>query len=48
MLRLSAGLTARMDRIGYFQMADNPRRPAPGTGAIHFANCFAAVDTVTR
>ncbi len=34
---------ARMDRIGPIQVADNPGRHEPGTGAINFANRFAAI-----
>ncbi len=41
---LIATLTAQMDRIGPIQIADNPGRHEPGTGAISFANLFAAID----
>jgi len=30
--------------IGHIQFADNPGRHEPGTGEIHFANIFAALD----
>ena len=30
--------------IGHMQFADNPGRHEPGTGEIHFANVFAAMD----
>ncbi len=37
-------LRALMDRIGHIQLADNPGRHEPGTGEIHFANLFRAID----
>jgi len=30
--------------IGHMQFADNPGRHEPGTGEIHFASVFAAMD----
>ncbi len=41
---LIATLTARMDRIGHIQIADNPGRHEPGTGEINFDNLLAAID----
>ncbi len=41
---LIATLTARMDRIGHIQIADNPGRHEPGTGEINFVNLLAAIE----
>lgn len=39
-------MQALMDRIGHIQLADNPGRHEPGTGEIHFANLFRAIDRI--
>lgn len=41
---LIRSLRTHCARIGHIQFADNPGRHEPGTGEIHFANVFAALD----
>ncbi len=40
---LIANITANIDKIGHFHIADNPGRREPGTGEIAYANVFAAI-----
>ena len=41
---LEAALTAAFDRVGHMQIADDPGRHEPGTGAIDFPALFERVD----
>ena len=41
--RLIQTLTANIDRIGHFHVADVPGRHEPGTGEINYANVFRAI-----
>ncbi|WP_127589310.1 hydroxypyruvate isomerase family protein [Paenibacillus koleovorans] len=36
-------ITANMDKIAYFHMADHPGRHEPGTGEIHYPNVLKAI-----
>lgn len=36
-------ITANIDKIGHFHIADNPGRCQPGTGEINYKNVFAAI-----
>ncbi len=38
-----ANITANIDKIGHFHVADNPGRHEPGTGEINYTNVFAAI-----
>ena len=40
---LIANITANIDKIGHFHIADNPGRREPGTGEIAYANVFASI-----
>ena len=40
---LIANITANIDKIGHFHVADNPGRHEPGTGEINYTNVFAAI-----
>lgn len=41
---LARTITANLDKIGHFQLADNPGRHEPGTGEIHYPHLFALLD----
>lgn len=43
---LIRSLRTHCARIGHIQFADTPGRHEPGTGEIHFANVFAALDAL--
>ena len=36
-------ITANIEKIGHFHIADNPGRCQPGTGEINYNNVFAAI-----
>jgi hydroxypyruvate isomerase len=40
---LIPNIEACWDEIAYFQIGDNPGRKEPGTGEIHYANVFKAI-----
>lgn len=37
-------ITANIEKIGHFHIADNPGRRQPGTGEINYKNVFAAIE----
>ena len=41
---LTRTIREHLARIAHMQLADNPGRNQPGTGEIHFANLFRAID----
>lgn len=41
---LIANIQAHIDKIGHFHLADVPGRREPGTGEIHYANVFKAIE----
>lgn len=41
---LIANITGLLPKIGHFHVADVPGRHQPGTGEIHYANVFAAIE----
>ena len=41
---LTKTIREHLARIAHMQLADNPGRNQPGTGEIHFANLFRAID----